>query len=164
MNKWIFLYNLREDFLKFVVMYKTWMPHVNRMKDVRRGGIKLYVIFRYAGIFSGESVHFKGGEVLVLGFGRTFWDLDSITLLPPLLTPQYHGDVGRFEFDPHRHGAINLCLYYEGCELWWVLMVWQVDVFGVILSMLCIMCGRRVCCIVGMCTVDNRQQRTRVML
>ena len=47
-------------------------------------------------------------------------------------------------------------LSYECCELWWVLMVWWVDVCIVIMGMLCILGGRWVCCIVGICTVDIR--------
>ena len=38
------------------------------------------------------------------------------------------------------------------------------DVFIVILSMRCIMGGRRVRCIVGMCMVDIREQITHGML
>ena len=37
-------------------------------------------------------------------------------------------------------------------------MGWCVDVCGVVLSIWCIMGGRTVCCIVGVCTVDIREQ------
>ena len=44
-NKWILLFDLRQDFLDFFVMYKTEMSRVNIVKDVRREGIKLHTNF-----------------------------------------------------------------------------------------------------------------------
>ena len=45
-KRWIILCDLRQDFLEFVVMYKTEIPRVNGMKDVQREGIELCEIFR----------------------------------------------------------------------------------------------------------------------
>ena len=40
-NKWILLFDLRQDFLDFFVMYETDMPRVNGIKYFQRGSIEL---------------------------------------------------------------------------------------------------------------------------
>ena len=54
------------------------------------------------------------------------------------------GHGGFVRFYPCGHGAVNMCLSVEGCELWQeiFLNMCQVDVCILILGMLCIMGGR----------------------
>ena len=54
---------LRQDFLKFAVIYETEMPHANGMKDVRREGIKLCAIFYKREILVGRVENSREGGV-----------------------------------------------------------------------------------------------------
>ena len=44
-KKWIILRESCQEFLYFFVIHKTEIPHVNVVKYVRRGGIKMHMNF-----------------------------------------------------------------------------------------------------------------------
>ena len=70
--------------------------------------------------FSKVSGSFKGGWVMSLEEGMTSWDLDvpfSITTNPPWIPSHCLGEDVRFGCSPLIHGAMKICLVYEGCDL-----------------------------------------------
>ena len=143
------------------------MPHVNVVKDVWREDIKLGTNFWQTGIFSRVSGIFKGGGILLLEEGSTSWDLGACFRIIVSLTRLlkiWNGDCGRLGFYPYIHGGTKVCLFDEGCELWWVLMGRCADLFRVILNIWCIMGIRPVCWILVVFTVDIREQRARRFL
>ena len=64
-NKCILLCELFQDFLEFVVMYKTAMPSVNGMKYVQREGFKNLINFLMIRVFSMASGSFNVGGGVV---------------------------------------------------------------------------------------------------
>ena len=169
------LWNKRMDFSVWVMPRLSWIFH--NVPDLHvtckcyggcpKGGYWTVFCCWWKVIFSGAIVNFKGGQVMSLEEGRMSWNLDypvRTTIPLPWLPPRCLGEVGRFGFAPRRYGGMKICFSYEGCEFWWVLMGWWVDVYGLLIGMLCIMGVRWVCFIVGMCTVDVRGEINRGVL
>ena len=96
----------QKDFLEVFVMYETQMPHVNGTKNARLEGIEMCAMIGCTGIFSRASGSLKGGQVMFIERGRKSWYIDSpfrIIMPPPCL-----GEVGKFGFLPHMHGAAKI--------------------------------------------------------
>ena len=64
-------------------------------------------IFRRTVFFSRASGSFKGGVVMSLEEGMTYWDLVLQFMI--IIPPHRIGEFGSFGFDPRRNGAANIC-------------------------------------------------------
>ena len=87
------------------------MSHVNIMKTVRWEIIKLCESFGQKRPFSRASGILESGRVVLCEEGMTSWSLD------PCISDAV--DIYSHIFIilvPH--GAVNMCLPEEGCELW----------------------------------------------